>query len=223
MSEQVTITIDGRELSARRGEKLLWAALRNEIYIPHLCAWPEIEPPEASCRLCYVEIEGRERPVTSCTEPVIEGMVVHTRSPRVDRLVASAFELIMSDHHLNCAKCPQHKRCELQKIARERRLRLRPSRLTALPRRGERDDSLKTIYFDSGRCVLCGRCIWACRELARVGAIGFSRRGYKQAVTTFGDLPLAETACTECGECVEICPVGAFSYKINAGGERESL
>lgn len=213
MSDLVTITIDDRQVQARPGEKLLWAALKNGIYIPHLCALPEIDPPAASCRLCFVEIEGRRGPVTSCTQPVTEGMVVHTRSPRVDRLVATAFELIMSDHRLSCAKCPMNKRCALQKIARERKLRLRPSRLSVLPRPEEVDNSLNTISFDRSRCVLCGRCIWACRQVAGVGAIGFSRRGYKQIVTTFGDVPLAESPCTECGECVKVCPVGAFSYR----------
>lgn len=201
-------------MSAETGEKLLWVALRNGIYIPHLCALPEIDPPPASCRLCFVEIEGGPGPVTACTQPVAEGMVVHTRSPRVDRLVAWGFELLISDHRLDCGKCPAARRCELQRIARERGLKMSPSRLSSLPRRAEIDDSLQTILFDPGRCVLCGRCVWACQQVAKVGAIGFSRRGYKQRVTTFGDVLLAESPCTECGLCVEACPVGAFSYKV---------
>ncbi|HHX87949.1 MAG TPA: 4Fe-4S binding protein [Firmicutes bacterium] len=215
MSGLVNITIDGQKLPADPDKKLLWVALDYDIYIPHLCALPEMESPPAACRLCFVEVEGRREPVTACTLPVVEGMVVYTRSPRVDRLVASAFELLLTDHRLGCSKCPQNKRCALQKIARERKLKLKPPRLRALPKLQEIDGSLKNILFDRSRCVHCGRCIWACQQVAGVGAIGFSRRGYKRKVTTFGDLPLAESPCTECGQCVEVCPVGSFSYKTS--------
>lgn len=218
MSGPVNITIDGRKLPAEPGEKLLWVALHNGIYIPHLCALPEIEPPAAACRLCFVEIEGRRGPVTACTQPVAEGMVVHTRSPQVDRLVASAFEMLLTDHRLGCSKCPRNKQCALQKIARERKLKLKPSRLNPFPKPEEIDGSLQNIIFDRSRCVLCGRCVWVCQQAAGVGAIGFSRRGFKRSVTTFGDILLAESPCTECGQCVEVCPVGAFSYKDAPGG-----
>jgi len=83
--KKVTITIDGREITAEEGQMLLWVALENDIYIPHLCAINEEARPNASCRLCFVEIEGINHPVTSCTRFVEEGMVVHTSTPRVDR------------------------------------------------------------------------------------------------------------------------------------------
>jgi bidirectional [NiFe] hydrogenase diaphorase subunit len=140
-------------------------------------------------------------------------MAVRTRSPRVDRLVGAAFALIMSEHRLSCADCPGRKRCVLLKIARERKLRLRPVRFKKLVRPAVIDESLKTIVFDRSHCVLCGHCIWACRELAHVGALGFSQRGYRRVVTTFGDRPLADSPCLECGECVKVCPVGAISFK----------
>lgn len=213
MSDQVTITIDERQIKARRGEKLLWVALENDIFIPHLCAIKAESRPNASCRLCFVEIEGVTRPVTSCTRTVEEGMVVKTRTPGVDRLVKTAFELLLSDHNLNCRKCPANRNCALQVIAKKRGLKLRHDRFQPLNREFELDDSPAEFALDRSRCVLCGQCIWADRVEAEVGAIGFAGRGIDRVVNTFNGLPLAESICTECALCVEACPVGALFYK----------
>ncbi|NLI70748.1 MAG: 4Fe-4S binding protein [Firmicutes bacterium] len=211
--KNVNLTIDDRPITAREGDILLWVALENNIYIPNLCAIKEKERPSASCRLCFVEIEGYDRPVTSCTQRVKEGMVVRTRTPAVDRLVKTAFELLLSDHDLNCAKCPARKNCALMTIARERKLKMKLTRFKPLNRKRAIDDSTSLFTFDRNRCVLCGRCVWADREEAKVGAIGFSNRGLERMVTTFRNIPLADSPCTECGLCVEACPVGAMTFK----------
>ncbi|MGM0689158.1 MAG: 2Fe-2S iron-sulfur cluster-binding protein [Bacillota bacterium] len=216
MSESVKLTIDGRRIKARAGDKLLWTALDNDIYIPHLCAIKEEKRPNASCRLCFVEIKGVSHPVTSCTTPVSEGMDVNTRSARVDRLVKTAFELILSDHNLKCRECPANRNCALQTIARKRGIKLRHDRFKTIVRDFELDDSPEKFAFDRSRCVLCGQCIWADREMAKVGAIGFTNRGINRIVTTFKDLPLAESICTQCTFCVDACPVGALYYKEKA-------
>ena len=216
MSKKVTITIDGRRISAHEGEKLLWVALDSGIYIPHLCAIRGQDRPPAGCRLCFVEVEGRLGPVTACTEPIREGMVVRTRTPRVDRLVETAFRLLLSDHRLDCKNCTKNGRCELQVIARERGLGLGRDPLQPLPAKTYIDESPRTFVFDPGRCVLCGRCVWVDQQVAGVGAIGFSGRGIRRRVTTFGDSNLAESPCTECGLCVEVCPVGALFFKLPA-------
>lgn len=213
MSEQITITIDKRQIKAKPGQKLLWAALDNGIYIPHLCAIREEIRPNASCRLCFVEIEGSKHPVTSCTRTVEENMVVKTRSARIDRLVKTAFELIISDHNLKCSACPANRNCALQTIAKERGIKLKQKRFKSIVREFELDDSPEVFAFDRSRCVLCGQCIWADRVEAKVGAIGFTNRGIKRVVTTFKDLPLAESICTQCTLCVDACPVGALYYK----------
>ncbi len=216
MTKEISITIDDKTIKVKPGEKLLWAALDNNIYIPHLCGIRDEGRPSAGCRLCFVEIEGSRHPVTACSKVVEAGMMVRTRSPRVDRLVKTAFELILSDHNLKCGSCPANRKCALQKIAAERGLKLTRKRFKPLQRDFELDDSPDEFAFDRSRCVLCGQCVWADREEAKVGAIGFTRRGINRVVTTFEDLPLADSICTQCKLCVDACPVGALYYKKDA-------
>lgn len=213
MSKKVNLIIDNKQLTANEGEKLLWAALENGIYIPHLCGIKDKGKPDASCRLCFVEIEGISNPVTACTQPVVEGMVVRTRSPRIDRLVGTAFELLLSNHRLGCAKCAKNGTCELQKIAKERGYKLRLTRLRSLVQELPIDESPESFVFDQSRCVLCGRCVWTDRHVVNVGAIGLIRRGMSRKLATFGEVNLTETCCTQCGECVKVCPVGALVNK----------
>ena len=214
---KVTITIDEQEYQVPEGEKLLWAALDCGVYIPHLCGIREKERPDASCRLCFVEVEGLRDPVTSCTLEVKDGMVVSTRTPRVDRLVQTAFELLLSNHKLRCGKCPKNRQCELQKISRERKLKLKLTRLRPLLTEEHMvDETPQSFIYDPNRCVLCGHCIWVDSKVVGVGAIGFINRGFVRKMGTFGDLPLAESPCTQCGECVKVCPVGALSFKEEA-------
>lgn len=208
----VTLTIDGREVRAPMGRKILWVALENGIYIPNLCAIPDAGEPPAACRLCWVEVEGYPRPVTACTEPVRDGLVVYTRSPRVDRLVRTAFELLLSNHRLECSRCPKNRSCELQKIARERRIPLRVTRLKKLERDLPVDESSPVVRYDPNKCVLCGRCVWVCRQKG-TGILGFARRGFQRRVTTFLDAPLAQAGCNGCGECALACPVGSLSLR----------
>ena len=212
MSETVKIMIDGQEISAPAGEKLLWVALDNGIYIPHLCAIKENHKPYASCRLCFVEVEGKPRPVTSCTETVREGMVVATRSPVLDRLVQTGFEMLMSNHRIKCKTCPANGTCALQRIAKERKWRLKPQRLPALERDLPVDDTAPNVSYDPNKCVLCGQCVWACRQ-AGSGTLGFAHRGFDRKMTTFGDAPLGESNCGDCAACATACPVGALATK----------
>ncbi len=211
--KMVTITIDDKKYEVPEGTRLLWAALENGVYIPHLCGIEEEEKPSAGCRLCFVEIEGFLNPTTSCTQPVKEGMIVRTRSKRIDRMVKNAFELLLSNHRLNCGKCAANGSCELQKIAKERGLKLRVSRMRKLDIEAPVDDSPENFSYDPAKCVLCGRCVWVDHNVAKVGAIGLVRRGMGRKVAAFGETTLAESNCTQCGECVQACPVGALAMK----------
>jgi formate dehydrogenase major subunit/NADH-quinone oxidoreductase subunit G len=214
MSETVSITIDGREIAAPLGEKLLYVALENGIYIPHLCAIKENTRPHAACRLCFVEVEGYPRPVTSCTEVVREGMQVVTRSPVLDRLVQTGFEMLMSNHRIECKSCPSNGACELQRIAKERKWRLKPKRLPVLDRDLPVDDTAPNVVYDPNKCVLCSRCVWTCRQSGS-GTLGFAHRGFDRVMTTFGGAPLGESNCGDCAACAEACPVSAQTKKKN--------
>ena len=209
----VSLTIDGKKISAGDGEKLLWVALDNAIYIPNLCALRDNSEPAAACRLCFVEVEGREEPVSACTEPVAEGMVVNTRGEKALRLARSAFELLLASHPVDCAHCAKQGSCELQKIAYHLKVKLKSKRFRKLLRELPVDDSNPMFIYDPNKCVLCGRCIWVCRERLGVGVLGFAYRGFNRMVTTFVGEPLGESRCQECGDCVRVCPTGALVFK----------
>ncbi len=210
--KNVSLTIDGKKITTTEGEKLLWVALDNGIYIPNLCDLRDVSTPAAACRLCFVEVTGYHQPVTACTEPVKEGMVVDTRGPRALRLVRTGFELLMATHPVDCTDCLKNRSCELQKIAAHLHISLKAERFKRLERKLPVDTSSQTFIYDPNKCVLCGRCVWVCRKRG-TGTLGFAYRGFKRVVTTFGDEPMAKSKCQECGECVNICPAGAFVFK----------
>ncbi len=209
----VSLTIDGKKVTARQGEKVLWAALDNGIYIPNLCALRDALESPAACCLCFVEVEGKKQPVTACTERVEQGMVVNTRGPGALRLARTALELLLASNVVDCAHCPASGSCELQKIAHHLGVKLKTKRFRKLLRELPVDSSSPVFIYDPNKCVLCGRCIWICRERLGIGALGFAHRGFDRLVTTFGDEPIGESMCRECGECVVACPTGALTFK----------
>jgi bidirectional [NiFe] hydrogenase diaphorase subunit len=213
----VSLTINGKKIKARQGERLLWAALDNGIYIPNLCALRDASEPAASCRLCWVEVEGKSQPVTACTEIVEEGMVVNTRSPAALRLARTALELLLASNVVDCAHCPANGACELQKIAQYLGVKLKAKRFRKILRNLSIDSSSPLFTYDPNKCVLCGQCIWVCRQRLGISALGFAHRGFNRRVTTFADEPIAEARCEGCGDCVTACPTGALCFKDKPG------
>lgn len=211
MNELVTLTIDGVEVKAPAGQRILWAALGAGIYIPHLCAIREAEPPWGACRLCYVEANGRE--VAACSQPVAEGMVVKTDTPKVQRLRRTAFELIMISEPANCTACVKHRHCELQQLAVRLRLRLRPTRFEKALRAMPIDDSNPFFIHDPNYCILCGKCVWACRERQGADALDFYGRGLDTIVRPFASFMSPDSHCESCGECIAVCPVASLVPK----------
>jgi len=209
----VSLIIDGKEIKAPEGEKVLRAALDNDIYIPHLCARHDSSAPDASCRLCWVEIEGKPKPVTACTETVENGMVVNTRGAAALRLARTALELLLASNEVDCANCAKSGSCELQKIAAHLKVNLKNRRFRKIPRNLPVDDSSPLFSYDPNKCVLCGQCIWVCRQRLGIGALGFAHRGFNRRMTTFGDQPIGQSPCRECRDCVDICPTGALCFK----------
>lgn len=210
---EVRLIIDGREITAGAGDTVLYAALQHGIYIPNLCAIAEKEEPSASCRLCFVEVAGKKSPVTACTETVSDGMTVFTRGEKALQLTRAGFELLMASHALDCAHCPKNGVCELQKIARHLYVTLKPRRLRLLTRELPVDDSNPLFTYNPNKCVLCGRCVWICREKMNNRFLGFAYRGFNRRVTTFANEPMVKLQCAACVKCINVCPTGALSLK----------
>ena len=209
----VSLTIDGKNIKAPEGHKVLWAALDNGIYIPNLCAIRKAAEPYAGCRLCFVEVEGRNGPVTACTEPVAGGMVVNTQGPKAKRLARTALELLLASHPVDCAHCAKNRSCELQKLCSYLGVKINTKRFPKLLHNYPIDSSCPTFIYDPNKCVLCSRCVWVCRERFGVGTLGFAHRGFDRVVTTFEDKPIAESGCHVCNDCITVCPVGALVLK----------
>lgn len=217
--ELVTLTINGEKISAPAGEKLLWTALENGIYIPNLCAIREKPEPNAACRLCFVEVEGEKEPVTACAVEVSDGMVVNTRGKKALALARAGFDLLMASHALDCAHCSANGHCELQKIAKVLKCSLKPRRLRLLLRDLPVDDSHPLFTLDPNKCVLCGKCVWECQKHREKALLGFAHRGFERVVTTFADEPVGKERCLDCAACVRVCPTGALAFK--EGKKRE--
>ena len=160
----IKIIIDEKEIEAEEGANLLETCLHNDIYIPNLCYVEGMKMASASCRLCLVEIEGKADPLPSCTVIVKEGMRVRTDTGRVRNLQKAALELLLSAHEVDCGHCPANKKCALQRIAKFLKAGLKPKRLEKLLKKSLQTAEHPVLDFYSNRCVLCGKCIYVCRE-----------------------------------------------------------
>jgi len=207
---QVTITVDGREVKAEAGSRLLWAILDAGIWVPNLCAIRELEPPDGGCRLCWVEVKDQKKPVTSCTQPVSDQMVVRTRSQAVDRLVRAGFEMLLSTHRLDCKDCPGNRRCALQEIAKQRKIPLAGKRLEKIEPDFPVDLSRADLGLNPNHCVLCGKCVYVCNHELKKGVLDIANRGLESVISTFDGEPLSEQDCGDCTRCAEVCPVHAI-------------
>lgn len=209
---ELVLSINGKEITAREGQTILEVALGNRIYIPHLCHHPDLEP-AGTCRLCYVELEGKG-PVLSCRTLAQKGMAIRTRSPAVDEIRRGLVELLIANHHDDCPNCAKKGRCELQRILGYLRVdKKKARRLRFAEQQLERDTTNPFFDLDPNKCVLCSRCVRTCSELLHVDAITVVGRGYRSRIATLGEKRLADSDCESCGECVERCPVGGLVYK----------
>ncbi len=210
----VDIFVDGKRVTAKEGDNLLQVCLENNIYIPNLCYLKNAENPDASCRLCFVEIEGRGQPVTSCSEKVKEGMIVHTNTEEVRELQKWGVELLLSIDKSFCRDCIANHVCELQKITNFLGIPLKPQFLPIIERDSNIDYTTHPhIIYDYKKCVLCGRCVNICSKLNKKDSIDFAKRGYNTIITFFENKEISETYCKGCLKCVEVCPVGALQGK----------
>ena len=208
--DRISIRIDGLDIMTNNGVTILEAALENGIYIQNLCYRPDLKP-SGVCRLCLVELEDGQL-VISCRTAAEQGMVVKTRSSRVDKVRRAIVELLIANHHTDCSSCPTSGKCELQKILSYLHLsvkRIRPLKWATeeLPR----DISNPFFDYDPNKCILCGICVRTCEGLPGDSIPEFVGRGYDTRIAFFGD----KSRCEGCGECVARCPVGALQPKDN--------
>jgi len=161
-----------------------------------------------------VLVGGVEQMSKRTTEEVTEGMAVRTDTEHVRRLQRTALELLLASHPIVCKSCPANGNCELQKIASFLHIKLKQKRFRTKHRDLPVDDSHPDITLDPNLCILCGKCIWACNEERKIGALNYAFRGDRTVISPFGGDRLVDTRCDGCGLCAEVCPVGAISKNV---------
>ena len=218
---EVSLKIDGREVTVAEGTTILEAAKEIGIDIPHLCYDSRLEP-AGTCRLCVVQIEGRRGLTTSCNTPVAEGMQVATENDEIAAIRKTVLELILSEHRVACTSCDKDGACKLQDYAYryqadEGRFGL-PERS---PRRPNYTANSEAILYDPDKCILCGLCVGYCEQVQKAEALTFCGRLRQLEVGTAFGIDLQESSCVLCGGCIEICPVGAMLERAAIGKGRE--
>ena len=213
--KEVTLIIDGREVTATEGEMLHDAATRGDVEIPVFCYEPKLGAPVGACRMCLVEIEGIPKLQTSCSTPVRDGMVVHTRTEQVKHAQSAVVEFLLVNHPLDCPVCDKGGECPLQDITQgwgpgksrvidEKRHFQKPIELSPL------------VAIDRERCILCYRCVRFSQEVAEDEQLQLLERGDRSFVGTFDDRPYIAPFH---GNITELCPVGAltsYTYRFRA-------
>lgn len=210
---EVTLEIDGQEVTVPAGTSLMRAAVDAGIRVPKLCATDSLEP-FGSCRLCLVEIDGRRGYPASCTTPAEQGMRVRTQSPALQDLRKGVMELYISDHPLDCLTCSANGNCELQDMAGVTGLRnVRYGFDGANHIKSAKDESNPYFTYDPSKCIVCNRCVRACEETQGTFALTISGRGFDSRVSPGQDQPFMDSECVSCGACVEACPTATLQEK----------
>jgi predicted molibdopterin-dependent oxidoreductase YjgC len=209
----IHLNIDDNEIAANSGQTILQVCRGNNIPIPTLCSYEGLST-TGGCRLCIVEVQGQRRPVSSCTTPAEDRMVVRTDTPQLHELRRQTIELLFSERNHICPFCPASGQCELQNAAYGHSIdHVRYDYCFPML---EMDNSHRYIALDHNRCILCTRCIRACDEWVGAHILDTDHRGLATMLIADNGIPLGESKCVSCGACVTVCPTGALFEKRSA-------
>nr|WP_326215109.1 [FeFe] hydrogenase, group A [uncultured Oscillibacter sp.] len=215
----VNAIIDGRSVSVQTGTTILDAAQAAGIPIPHLCYLKGINE-IAACRMCVVEIDGIERLVTACDNAVLEGMVIHTNSPRVRRARRTNLRLLLSQHDTSCTTCIRSGNCELQTLSQDLNIHYQP--YAVKPERS-RIDLDAPLIREAGKCIKCMRCVQICDKVQNMHIWDVAGTGSRTTVDVSFNRLLKDTDCTYCGQCVTHCPTGALTARDDTNAVFDAL
>ena len=215
----VNLTIDGKQITVKENSTIMEAAAQNGIPIPHLCYLKGINE-IAACRVCVVELEGKERLITSCNNVAKEGMVIYTNSPKVRRHRKTNVELILSQHNCECVTCPRSGNCMLQTVANDLNILEIPYRMQLEKQMWNKEFPL---IRDSSKCIKCMRCIQVCDKVQSLHIWDVEGTGSRTTVNVSGHKTIEESACSLCGQCVTHCPVGALRERNDTEKVWEAL
>ena len=220
---EITVTINGRKLTGRSGQTILELALQNGIEIPNLCYDPRLKPTGA-CRLCLVEVEGQKGPVTACTFEIVPDMVIRTNTEEILAIRKTILELLFYEHRGVCTTCDENGNCRLQQYAYDFQISEEVFNQPVPEPRDNYTTGNEAIEYDPNKCIRCGRCIRICEEVQMDSALTFRERAADIEVTTSFDIPLNDSTCELCGQCLSSCPTGAlYERAAKAKGQCKDL
>ncbi len=218
--KKVNAIIDNIPVTVNEGTTIMEAADQIGHHVPRLCYHPHIST-EGACRICVVEVEGRPSYIPSCATPLTEGMVIKTNSPELHQIRRDLVELMLNNHPSSCLTCERDGNCELQNLAYK--LGVRDRLFEGSRKRYEIDKSSPSVLRNPEKCVLCRRCIRVCSEVQGVNNLSQLYRGVDTVVAPAFNNNMIDSICINCGQCINVCPTGAFLAKDDTDRVWEAL
>lgn len=219
--QEIKFTIDGKDVTGRKGQTILEVALKNGIDIPYLCYHPKVSKTGA-CRMCIVRV-NEVMLKTACTEPAVDGMRVITEDEEIVKIRKGILELLLAEGDHNCLYCDSNGACELQALVH--RYNIEQVNYEYPKRSREIDyESSEGLKRNENRCILCGRCVKACAEIQISNVWSFTDRGGHTHLASDLYEKIGDSSCVQCGTCVQLCPTGSLSFQTVLGrGENWEL